>query len=164
MLKALRPAKVVTNQSGFTLIELLVVVLIVGILAAVGVPLYLGYVRDSRLAEGKAIVGSILTAAQGCAQVNAGSEATLCTFDQIKVKAGITAANLTGDGKWTASQTAVITLDTTTNQFAGGPITVAGNAGTPVSGMAAAVFITGGVTQMRCNTGGTTVAAGDPAC
>jgi type IV pilus assembly protein PilA len=163
MLKALRPK--VASQAGFTLIELLVVVLIVGILAAVGVPLYLGYVRDSRLAEAKAIAGSILTSAQGCAQVNAGQEATLCTFDQIKTKAGILATNQTGDGKWTASQTAIVTIDTATNKFSGGPITVAGNNGTTVQGMAAAVFIdAAGVSQMRCNTGATTVAATDPAC
>jgi type IV pilus assembly protein PilA len=162
MLKALRPK--LASEAGFTLIELLVVVLIVGILAAVGVPLYLGYVRDARLAEAKAIAGSILTSAQGCAQVNSGAEATLCTFDQIKTKAGILANNHTGDGKWTASQTAVVTIDTATYRFSGGPITVAGNNGTAVASMAAAVFITGGVSQMRCNTGSTTVASTDPAC
>src|SRR3989442_15740719 len=56
MLKLLR--RKVANEAGFTLMELIVVVLIVGILAAVGVPLYLGYVRDSRLAEAKAVAGA----------------------------------------------------------------------------------------------------------
>jgi type IV pilus assembly protein PilA len=60
--------RAVANEAGFTLMELIVVVLIVGILAAVGVPLYLGYVRDSRLAEAKALAGASLTAAQACAQ------------------------------------------------------------------------------------------------
>src|SRR2546428_13461658 len=62
MLKLLRGR--VASEAGFTLMELLVVVIIVGILAAVGVPLYLGYVRDSRLAEAKALAGSVLTAGQ----------------------------------------------------------------------------------------------------
>src|SRR5438034_3587545 len=35
--------------------------MIVGILAAAAVPLYLGYVRDSRLAEAKGLAGSVLT-------------------------------------------------------------------------------------------------------
>ncbi len=77
MLKLLRGKK--ASEAGFTLMELLVVVLIVGILAAVGVPLYLGYVRDSRLAEAKALAGAALTAAQACAFQNSGSEATNCT-------------------------------------------------------------------------------------
>src|SRR2546428_7621731 len=68
MLKLLRGKK--ASEAGFTLMELLVVVIIVGILAAVGVPLYLGYVRDSRLAEAKALAGSVLTAAQAFAHQN----------------------------------------------------------------------------------------------
>ena len=62
MLKLLRRSG--ASEAGFTLMELLVVVLIVGVLAAVAVPLYLGYVRDARLAEGKALGGNALTAAQ----------------------------------------------------------------------------------------------------
>ena len=163
MLKALRPAKVVTNQSGFTLIELLVVVLIVGVLAAAGVPLYLGYVRDSRLAEGKAIAGSVLTAAQGCAQVFQGAEAANCGLAQLAAKAGLTAGGVTADGKWTVTLTTV-TLSPA-NVFGGGPINVAGNAGTLVANMAAAVHIdAAGVTSMHCNTNAAVAAVGDPGC
>ena len=40
------------RQKGFTLVELRIVVIIFGILTAVGVPLYLGYVRDAKVAIG----------------------------------------------------------------------------------------------------------------
>lgn len=53
---------------GFTMVELLVVVLIVGILAVVTIPIYLGYAKEAKLAEGKAMAGSVLTALQGCVQ------------------------------------------------------------------------------------------------
>ena len=56
------------GEAGFTLVELLIVILIVGILSAVALPLYLGYTKDARLAEGKALGGSALTALSGCVQ------------------------------------------------------------------------------------------------
>src|SRR5204862_6737002 len=96
MLKLLK--RKLGNEAGFTLMELIVVVLIVGILAAVGVPLYLGYVRDSRLAEAKALAGAALTAAQACAQ-NDPTGAT-CTITQLAQRIGVDSAGITGDGRW----------------------------------------------------------------
>ena len=148
------------NQAGFTLMELIVVVLIVGILAAVGVPLYLGYVRDSRLAEAKALAGATLTAAQACAQ-NDPTGAT-CALTDLAQRIGVTSAGVTGDGRWTVGITAV-TLNTATNVFAGGPITVAGNGGN-VTDLSAGIFITGGVVSIRCRTTTGTVTVADPLC
>src|SRR5437773_1074498 len=161
MLKLLRGKK--ASEAGFTLMELLVVVLIVGILAAVGVPLYLGYVRDSRLAEAKALAGAAVTAAQGCSFQNSGCEGTECTVAELAGRMGTTAAGVTGDGRWTVGVNTV-TLDSPNNKFLGGPINVHGMAA-PLDNLAAAIFIdTGGVLTMRCRTNGTLVAATDGTC
>lgn len=54
--------KQLNNKKGFTLVELMVVVIIVGILAAVAVPLYRANVQRAMSSEGQALVGSIRTA------------------------------------------------------------------------------------------------------
>ncbi len=50
------------NKKGFTLLELITVIVIVGILAAAGVPLYLNYVKDAKRATAKATIDAIYTA------------------------------------------------------------------------------------------------------
>jgi prepilin-type N-terminal cleavage/methylation domain-containing protein len=59
MKKRFRPFR---RQKGFTLVELMIVVILIGILTAVGVPLYLGYVRDAKAASAEATIGVILNA------------------------------------------------------------------------------------------------------
>ena len=50
------------GRKGFTLVELMVVILIVGILAAVAIPIMRGRIDSAKWSEGKAAMGSIATA------------------------------------------------------------------------------------------------------
>jgi prepilin-type N-terminal cleavage/methylation domain-containing protein len=52
----------VKNIKGFTLVEVIVVATIVALLAAVAIPLYMGYLRDSRIDVGNNVGGSLASA------------------------------------------------------------------------------------------------------
>jgi prepilin-type N-terminal cleavage/methylation domain-containing protein len=58
------------NQKGFTMIELMVVVVIVGILAAIAIPLYGKYVKNARITEATGRLGEVVTASKAWAQEN----------------------------------------------------------------------------------------------
>jgi prepilin-type N-terminal cleavage/methylation domain-containing protein len=163
MLRTARKVLTGTDRSrGFTLVELLIVILIVGILAAVAVPLYLGYTQDARSAEGKALAGSTLTALQGCVQAR-GAGGT-CTRAEITNRVGVDTAGLTGDGRWTVS-TASLTVSTTSPPTFAGTIEISGQAGKDTNNIGIGMYVsTTGVT-MRCTTTTTTApgsAGGDP--
>ena len=136
------------REAGFTLVELLIVILIVGILSAVALPLYLGYTKDARLAEGKALGGSVLTALSGCVQVK-GSGQT-CVMDEVKNRVGLDGGGKTYDGRWEV-RTAQLTVSTATPPVLEGKIEVSG-VGTNTADMSLAFFADSSGVTLRCNT------------
>ena len=94
-------------QKGFTLIELMIVVAIVGILAAVALPAYQGYIKRGAYTEIIAQANPIKTAISECVTTN-GDLASCDTFAKLNMTApaattAFASAALTGT-------TAVITL------------------------------------------------------
>ncbi len=85
------------GRKGFTLIELMVVIFIVGILAAVAIPIMRGRIDSAKWSEGKAGAGSIRTAARAfCAEKGSGWGGTWANVDLATV--GFQSGDL--DGKY----------------------------------------------------------------
>lgn len=80
------------SRKGFTLIELMVVILIVGILAAVAIPLMRGRIDSAKWSEGKAIMGTIGT----CIRAHVAEKGNLFSAVPTLAQLGIGANDLKG--------------------------------------------------------------------
>ncbi|MEC5152200.1 MULTISPECIES: type IV pilin protein [unclassified Cryobacterium] len=75
----LRRKKLDENEKGFTLIELLVVVIIIGILAAIAIPVYLGVQNNAKDSAVKSDLTNVKTAVVSYFTQNAGAYPALTT-------------------------------------------------------------------------------------
>lgn len=139
------------RERGFTLVELLIVILIVGILAAVAVPLYLGYTKDARSAEGKALAGSVLTALQGCVQAKGAGQS--CAVTDITGRVGIDGSTrLTGDGRWEVTSGTSLSVSSGTGAPTfGGLVGVIGKSGKDTADIGIGMIISSTGVVLRCN-------------
>ena len=148
------------REEGFTLVELLIVILIVGILAAVAIPLYLGYTKDAKLAEGKALLGSVMTALQSCVQAKGSGQS--CVVSEIVNRVGVTTAGVTGDGRWTVTTTGSLAVSSTSPPTFSGTIQAAGS-GADTAALSLGMFPTTTGVFLRCNSNSSTPPSGPTA-
>jgi type IV pilus assembly protein PilA len=149
------------EERGFTLIELLIVILIVGILAAVATPLYLGYVKDAKTAEAKTVAGALWTAVQSNAIASCGTPSLVSNGYP---KAGLDSGGASSDGRWSVSGGAnSLTVTCASGAYSASPngtalFTIAGVPTDVDFVRVALVYTLGGQppAQLQCSTDGTT--------
>lgn len=117
------------NNTGFTLIEMMITLAILGIVAAIAIPAYSGYIATARLAEAKNNIAALKLAEEEYFLENN-------NYFSDTTENNTNLSNASG-GLWTATKgdnSAVNFTYTVSASTSSYTITAKGNAGTPVDG------------------------------